>query len=103
MIFRRRNDQVDELRGIDEIFEDDDDENGEELMEVVEHCRKRYKRYHSRLMLSEWMCEVPVDLEENWLFKICPVGVRNIVVANKVSLYVPFWYIYCNEGWLYFL
>ncbi|KAI4471529.1 snurportin1 rnut1 protein rna u transporter 1 [Holotrichia oblita] len=80
---KRRNDQVDELRRIDEIFKDDENENAEEPMDVVEHRKRRYKHYHSKLMLSEWMSEVPMDLEDKWFFKICPIGVRNVVVANR--------------------
>ncbi len=34
-------------------------------------------------MLSEWLVEVPVDFEENWLAMIVPVGRRSLVVAAR--------------------
>jgi len=36
-------------------------------------------------MLSEWLVEVPVDLEEKWLLILCPEGRRNLVVAANGS------------------
>ena len=36
-------------------------------------------------MLSEWMVEVPEDLEENWLMVACPWGKRCLIVASHVS------------------
>ena len=36
-------------------------------------------------MLSEWLVEVPPDLEEEWLMTVCPVGKRCLIVANRVS------------------
>ena len=36
-------------------------------------------------MLSEWMEEVPDDLESNWLVKMVPVGKRMLVVAGNGS------------------
>lgn len=35
-------------------------------------------------MLSEWLVDVPSDLEENWLVKPCPKGQRMMVVATQV-------------------
>lgn len=36
-------------------------------------------------MLSEWLVDVPVDLEEEWVVVVCPVGKRALVVASRVS------------------
>lgn len=36
-----------------------------------------------QIMLSEWMEEVPDDLEENWVVKMVPVGKRMLVVSNR--------------------
>lgn len=43
-------------------------------------------------MLSEWLVEVPEDLDVSWFLKICPVGHRCLVVAHKViiNITVPF-------------
>lgn len=35
-------------------------------------------------MLSEWLIDVPVDLEQEWLAVVCPVGKRALVVASRV-------------------
>ncbi|GJQ79013.1 hypothetical protein Trydic_g174 [Trypoxylus dichotomus] len=81
---KRRNDQVNELRGISEIFNRSEAEHdGEEPINITKRPKRTRKNYSRKLMLSEWLSEVPDDLEESWLFKICPVGVRNIVVAHK--------------------
>ena len=41
--------------------------------------------YKNQLMLSKWLGEVPLDLEENWLLILCPEGRRNLVVAANGS------------------
>ena len=38
-----------------------------------------------QLMFSEWMIEVPSDLEENWVMVPCPVAKRVLVVASDVK------------------
>lgn len=36
-------------------------------------------------MLSEWLVDVPLDLEKEWVVVVCPVGKRALVVASRVS------------------
>lgn len=36
-------------------------------------------------MLSEWLVDVPSDLEQEWVVVVCPVGKRALVVASRVS------------------
>ena len=36
-------------------------------------------------MLSEWLVDVPDDLQREWLMVVCPVGKRNLVIASNVS------------------
>lgn len=36
--------------------------------------------------MSEWLAEIPEDLDVAWFFKICPIGHRCLVVAHKVKL-----------------
>jgi len=36
-------------------------------------------------MLSEWLVDVPDDLEDEWLMVICPTGRRNLVIASNVG------------------
>jgi len=43
--------------------------------------RRLRKTYKNQLMLSEWLVEVPEDLETAWLLILCPEGRRNFVIA----------------------
>lgn len=36
-------------------------------------------------MLSEWLVDVPSDLDSDWLMVVCPVGKRSLIVASKVT------------------
>ena len=45
--------------------------------------KKRPNPYRNRLMLSEWMVDIPSDFEDSWLVVVCPVGKRCLVVASK--------------------
>ena len=37
-------------------------------------------------MLSEWLVDVPDDLQHEWLMVLCPFGKRNLVIASNVSI-----------------
>lgn len=37
-----------------------------------------------QVMLSEWMFDVPEKFTEEWIMVLCPLGIRTILVANKV-------------------
>lgn len=68
--------------------EDDDEEqmennNEEEKMECKIVFKKPGKFYRNQLMLSEWLVEVPADLEEEWQLVVCPVGKRCLVVSSR--------------------
>lgn len=61
------------------------DNEEEEAMEVDKITKnKRKRKYSNYLMFTEWLCELPHDLEENWFVKFCPYGKRCLVVAEKV-------------------
>lgn len=78
--FRKRHEIFDENRDFgDETTEDDSVE-----MDVDQTVKKR-KKYGNYLMFTEWLCEVPSDLDENWFVKFCPYGKRCLVVAEKVK------------------
>lgn len=36
-------------------------------------------------MLSEWLVDVPSELDTDWLMVVCPVGKRSLIVASKVG------------------
>lgn len=42
---------------------------------------EKYPAIKNQIMLSEWLKEVPDDIE-NWYIKPCPKGVRVLVIAN---------------------
>ncbi|XP_043280803.1 snurportin-1 isoform X2 [Venturia canescens] len=62
------------------------DEESLESMEVDKKNSEtlhRYKQFTNKLMMSEWMLEVPEDYLEKWLIVPCPEGRRTLVVACK--------------------
>ncbi|KAJ8417047.1 hypothetical protein AAFF_G00282740 [Aldrovandia affinis] len=59
-------------------------EKEEEGMEI-EQRKKLPRHYANQLMLSEWLVDVPPDLDADWLMVVCPVGKRSLVVASKGS------------------
>lgn len=73
---QRRNELVDQHRSI-------------EPLKKLFHCRRRRRSQHNekypaiknQLMLSEWLKEVPDDIE-NWYIKPCPKGTRVLVIAD---------------------
>ncbi|XP_018621103.1 snurportin-1 isoform X3 [Scleropages formosus] len=68
---------------------DSDEEQGKEDEEdqgmEIEQRRKLPKHYANQLMLSEWLVDVPSDLDGSWLMVVCPVGKRSLIVASRGS------------------
>lgn len=67
--------------------EADDSENGIEAMDWVPPKVKVPRTYKDQIMLSEWLVDVPSDLEENWIMVLSPIGKRCLLVASKVYIY----------------
>ncbi|XP_046574481.1 LOW QUALITY PROTEIN: snurportin-1-like [Haliotis rubra] len=61
----------------------EDEEVVEEDMEVQTSLHKPGRYYKDQLMYSEWLVEVPQDLEKEWLLVVCPTGKRRLVIAAK--------------------
>uniref|UniRef100_A0A0C9RCR2 Snurportin-1 n=1 Tax=Fopius arisanus TaxID=64838 RepID=A0A0C9RCR2_9HYME len=63
------------------------EEENEDPMEVDKsrhHSRRpTNKQYANKLMMSEWMLDVPEDLVDKWSMVPCPKGRRNLLVARK--------------------
>jgi len=82
----KRDDLVNLARALamGDFEEDEGEEEEEEEMDTsggeVKQRRLR-KTYKNQLMLSEWLVEVPEDLETAWLLILCPEGRRNFVIA----------------------
>ncbi|CAG5957645.1 unnamed protein product [Menidia menidia] len=60
------------------------DVNAEEEGMEIER-RKLPRHYANQLMLSEWLVDVPSELDTDWLMVVCPVGKRSLIVASKGS------------------
>ncbi|KAJ3660664.1 hypothetical protein Zmor_005103 [Zophobas morio] len=78
----KRKQAFDEKRDLVHFF----GEEGPELMECDAPNRRRSRKkvpFGYKLMGSEWFTEVPDDFQENWIIKLCPEGIRYLVVANK--------------------
>ncbi|KAL5490802.1 hypothetical protein EMCRGX_G015987 [Ephydatia muelleri] len=86
--YARRIAEGEEQNG-DEGPDEMDDDEGTEAGEAAGQGKERKKKkshsnpYRNQLMLSEWMVDVPADLEQNWMVVVCPIGKRSLVVASK--------------------
>ncbi|KFM80636.1 hypothetical protein X975_25159, partial [Stegodyphus mimosarum] len=67
--------------GFGDENEEEEEENSEE-MDVEEYVKKPPRSYKNQLMYSEWLVEVPSDLESQWFLMLCPVGKRCLVVSS---------------------
>lgn len=88
-IYRHREEALNIARGIfqDTYFSELEDE---EPMDVEEKSssfsKSRCKSRSNRIMLSEWMFNVPQDFLENWIMVPCPVGKRTRLVSCRVLI-----------------
>lgn len=81
----KRHSLVDKHRDFSELFSEDESEEmcdvSEDMeVEVVKECKSKNRFV---LMHSEWLTEVPVDLEENWLVKLAPDGFRVLLITKR--------------------
>jgi len=87
---KRRRDIVNYARKLVEgslEVEDVETEEMESVEEVndekSEFKKKKFNPYAYQLMLSEWLVDVPDDLQQEWLMVVCPFGKRNLVIASN--------------------
>ncbi|XP_014800264.1 PREDICTED: snurportin-1 isoform X2 [Calidris pugnax] len=73
----------DDWAGVESEGEEEEEKNEEEEEMDVDAGKKLPKRYANQLMLSEWLVDVPLDLEQEWVVVVCPVGKRALVVASR--------------------
>lgn len=57
--------------------------DAEEQQEVEEEKGEKRKKTE-RMMLSEWMLDVPQDFIENWIMVPCPIGKRVRLISGWV-------------------
>ncbi|XP_067929174.1 snurportin-1-like isoform X2 [Watersipora subatra] len=100
---RHRKEVVDQLRHLDDddwhIFNTEivDDECAAMEVQTSKRGSSRLnERFKDQLMLSEWMVEVPTDLQTLWLVIPSPVGKRCLVVAQGGTTYA-----YSKAGYLF--
>lgn len=81
----KRHSIVDSHRDLTELFLEDDSNDVQEVPEDmdVDLQSSRKPAHQFRHMKSEWFCEVPEDLEKNWLAKCCPEGFRVLIICKK--------------------
>ncbi|XP_068000354.1 snurportin-1 isoform X1 [Melanerpes formicivorus] len=72
----------DDWAGMESEGKGKEKEEEDEEMDV-DAGKKLPKRYANQLMLSEWLVDVPLDLEQEWVVVVCPVGKRALVVASR--------------------
>jgi len=66
----------------------------EEYMEVEDYASWYYRiepeecQKINRMMLSEWMLDVPQDFTENWIMVPCPVGKRVRLISGWVLIHL---------------
>ncbi|KAL0275237.1 UNVERIFIED_CONTAM: hypothetical protein PYX00_003163 [Menopon gallinae] len=88
---RRREETFNSFRDFSDIFNNDDDDEDtfgedmdfEEIRDVQE--KPKFPKLRDLFMLSEWMTELPIDFQDNWILKMCPVGKRCLVRSCKGS------------------
>lgn len=99
---KRRRDYIDLARRIadgEEVSESEDEEERESMdssEKVGKECKKgggdsemecqaknRVNPYKNQIMLSEWLVDVSEDFFHSWLFVVCPIGRRCLVVAAR--------------------
>ena len=69
--------------GMDTWGEDEVDGDMDTSKAALKKPRKKYNPYKNQIMLSEWLVDVPEDFSALWLFVVCPVGKRCMVVASR--------------------
>ncbi|NWI69213.1 SPN1 protein, partial [Todus mexicanus] len=80
LLLRRRLDYVNHARRLAEddwagMESEEKEGEGEEEEEMeVDAGKKLPKRYANQLMLSEWLVDVPSDLEQEWVVVVCPAA-----------------------------
>lgn len=80
-----RQEAFDAARGILQAlyFSELETEDVEECYAESKYSQKYKFKKTNRMMLSEWMSDVPQDFSENWIMVPCPIGKRTRIVSRK--------------------
>ncbi|CAH2014192.1 unnamed protein product [Acanthoscelides obtectus] len=79
----RRHQITDENRKICELLLNDMCFDEETMQWDSVTPRSKRKKVVFKLMHSEWFTDIPDDLEENWLTKFAPEGLRVLLIATR--------------------
>lgn len=84
IIYRHRDEAFNAARGIFQelYFSELENMDVEEYPSESKYPQK-YKKMN-RMMLSEWMLDVPQDFSESWIMVPCPIGNRTRIVSRYV-------------------
>uniref|UniRef100_T1JE87 Snurportin-1 n=1 Tax=Strigamia maritima TaxID=126957 RepID=T1JE87_STRMM len=87
---QQRDKYVNSKRNLNNIDHADDDNTEEQEPMQWQQSKKQQQQQHQkkkkrddRLMLSEWLVQIPDDLTINWYFMPCPVGRRCVVTTYR--------------------
>merc|ERR1712226_1497382 len=73
--------------GVDEQYEEASTVNAFTTSGLCSYSSRPRKQHKTpRLMLSEWLVDVPEDFETSCYVMPCPVGKRNLVTASQVRI-----------------
>ncbi|XP_049787597.1 snurportin-1 isoform X2 [Schistocerca cancellata] len=78
---RSRDESFNKTRGLLVLEEDLEDES----MDCTTPRVARKWPYYGVLMMSEWLLQVPADLDSKWYVVPCPVGKRTLVVSSRTE------------------
>lgn len=87
----RRHSLVDKHRDFSELFLDDEGlatcedllVSADQVQDMEVDVNRRKNKRGFSLMHSEWLVDVPPDLDDNWLVKFAPEGFRVLLIAKK--------------------
>ncbi|KAF1767959.1 hypothetical protein GCK72_007919 [Caenorhabditis remanei] len=86
---RQKNGRFDKMMKLRNLAFDDttsDEEDADGFVEVKSKaaCKKnKFGRYADKLMLSEWLVDIPDSLSTEWTMVMAPTGKRCLVVASR--------------------
>lgn len=78
----RRQRFTDKNREQFDLFINTSDDDGTEEMEC-DDFQNKVKKFKFKLMKTDWLTDIPDDLEENWIVKCAPTGFRVMLVSRK--------------------
>ena len=73
----------DSMDSSEKVGKERDSKHGGEDSEMECQSKNRVNPHKNQIMLSEWLVDVSEDFFHSWLFVVCPIGRRCLVVAAR--------------------